>query len=87
MALTLSDLTRLAETVVVEHDPSLTVVGIASTSKESGRVEVLVSVVGCHYESCTISLNVSRQEERRFKDELIGQLRTALQIHASNAGN
>jgi hypothetical protein len=83
MPLRLSELTRIAETVVAEHDSALRVVGIASSDGESGRVELLVSVSGCHREPCTISLNVSRQEEGRFKDELMSQLRSALRSHAS----
>jgi hypothetical protein len=82
MTLTLSELTRIAETVVGEHDPALKVVGVASTDGETGRVELLVRVAGCHHEPCAIALNLSRQEEARFKSELISQLRTALHTHA-----
>jgi hypothetical protein len=85
MALTLLELTQIADAVTRRQDAALSVVRVASTDVESGRVELLVTVSGCHEEPCTFLLNLSRDERRRFEEELKTGLRAELERHL-NAG-
>ena len=81
MSLSLPDLTRIAETVAADHDPGLTIVGIASSDSETGRVELLVTVAGCHEHPCTLLVNLPRHEPGEFAAELQRSLRGALDVH------
>ena len=81
LSLSLAELTRIAEIVARTHTPELTIVGVTSTDVDSGRVELLVTVSGCHSEPCTLLLNLPRHERGRFEGELSTQLAIALQAH------
>ena len=81
MSLSLPELTRIAEIVAAEHDAHLQVVGVQSSDRDTGRVELLVTIAGCHDEPCTLLLNLPRQDRARFERELSSQLRAALHAH------
>jgi hypothetical protein len=83
MPLSLSELTHIAETFAREHNPALTVVGVASTDPDTSRVELLVTVRGCHNDPCTLLLNLSRDDRNKFEAELGAQLREALRAHVA----
>jgi hypothetical protein len=81
MTLSLMELKGIAETVAREFSPPLAVEGVASSDADTERVELLVTVTGCHKEPCTVVLNISRKEPSRFKAELEDQLRAVLRTH------
>lgn len=87
MSLTLPELTRIAEAVVREEAPGLTLINVASSDAETGRLELLVTVTGCHREPCTFLINLARQERRGFEAALRDQFRAAVASHQkSGAG-
>lgn len=81
MSLTLSELTAIAQAVAVEEDAALEVMSVASNDAETDRVELLITVAGCHDEPCTFLINVSRSERRRFENTLRAEFRSALDTH------
>lgn len=81
MPLSIPELTRIAEVVAAEHDAALRIVGVASSDSDTGRVELLVTVSGCHEEPCTLLINLPRHERTRFEAELRSHLRNALHAH------
>ncbi len=83
MPLSLSELTQIAVTVAREHHPELTIVGVASTDPDTSRVELLVTVRGCHEDPCDLLLNLPRHERTRFEAELSTQFRETLQAHVA----
>jgi hypothetical protein len=83
MSLSLAELTRIAEAVGREQTPALTIVGVASSDSDSERVELLITVAGCHNEPCTLLLNLSRHERTQFEAELRSELRRTLRTHQS----
>ena len=83
-ALSIETVTALSRAVAAEYDPSLQVVGVASTNGESGRVELLATIRGCHQEPCVIMLNVTRLGEGAFEKDLREKFRDALASHVTS---
>jgi hypothetical protein len=83
--LTIGAVTALSREVAAEYDSRLEVVGVASTDGESGRVEILVTVRGCHEEPCVIMVNLTRLGPRAFERDLRKTLRGALAAHTSDS--
>ena len=65
--LTIDTITRISRQIAADYDPRLHVIGVASTDGESGRVELLVTIRGCHEEPCVIMLNVTRLGRESFE--------------------
>lgn len=85
MSLTLPEVTRIADAVAREQGSAFSVLSVASSDAETERVELLVTVAGCHREPCTFLLNLSRGERIRFEEELRIQLRAALVEHSKTS--
>jgi len=81
LALNLDTVTAISRVVTADHDPPLEVVGVASSDGGSDRVELLVTVVGCHQEPCVLMLNLTRTETSQFEHELKAKLREKLADH------
>jgi hypothetical protein len=79
--LSIDTVTALSRDVAAAFDPRLHVIGVASADGESGRVEVLVTVRGCHREPCVLMVNLTRQGHDAFERDLREQLRRALVTH------
>jgi hypothetical protein len=79
--LSLAELTHIAESIAREHTPTLQVASVASSDGDGGRVELLITVVGCHDDPCTLLLNLSRQGRPQFEADLRAQLRSTLATH------
>ena len=79
--MSLPDVTRVSREIAADYDPRLQVIGVASTSGESGRVELLLTIQGCHREPCVIMLNVTRVGHAAFEHELRAKFFQALQLH------
>jgi hypothetical protein len=78
LTLKLEEITRLSRDVAEEYAPHLDVIGVASTGGSTARVELLVTIAGCHKEPCVLMLNVNRGASAMFERELRAKLREAL---------
>jgi hypothetical protein len=79
--LRIDTVTELSRDVATEYDSRLEVIGVASTAGESSRVEVFVTVRGCHREPCILMVNLTRQGHQAFERDLREKLRRALTAH------
>lgn len=83
MTMDLDSVTTLSRTVVREHDSKLSVLGVTSGGGGSDRVELLITIGGCHAAPCVLMLNLTRTEPSAFADELRSKLTDALRAHGS----
>ncbi len=81
MTLDLDTITAISRTIAADHDPRLEVIGVASSDGGSDRVELLVTIVGCHQEPCILMPNLLRTEASAFERELKLTLREKLTDH------
>lgn len=78
----LESITTLSRAVVRQHGRGLDVVTVTTTGGDSERVEVLITIRGCHSDPCRFMLNVSRADAGEFDREFRGKLTEALHKHA-----
>jgi hypothetical protein len=83
MTLSLQQVTEISR-AIVEKERDLDLIGVASTDGGSGRVEVLMTIAGCHEEPCVLMLNLARGERAALERELRIKLRGALAAHAAS---
>ena len=84
MTVPLNAITAICRSVVAQQAPSsVEVLGVVSSDGDSERVEVLVTIAGCHPEPCLFALNLTRTSEAELEKELRFQLREALQAHGA----
>jgi hypothetical protein len=76
--LSIDTIKALSQDIAAEYDSRLEVIGIASTDGESGRVEILVTIRGCHEEPCVVMVNLTRLGQAAFERDLRNKLRGAL---------
>jgi len=81
MAMSLDRVATISREVATALDDRLSVAGVSATEGGGGRVEVLVTVEGCHAEPCRHLLNVTRTEAGVLEDELRSKLLAALTAH------
>ena len=81
--LSIDTVSALSRDVAAEYDSRLEVIGVASTAGESSRVEVFVTVRGCHQEPCVVMVNLTRQGHEAFERDLRDNLRRALGAHTA----
>jgi hypothetical protein len=84
MPLNLEQLSSISRDVATSVDDRLSVLSVSATEGGGNRVELLVTVEGCHREPCKHLLNVSRAETGQFEDEVRSKLQAALAAHRSN---
>jgi len=60
-------------------------VGVMASEGGSGRVEVMVTIKGCHNEPCRLLLNLSRANRAALEDELRRKLHEQLRSHLGQA--
>ena len=82
--LSIDTVTALSRDVAAEYDSRLEVIGVASTAGESSRVEVFVTVRGCHQEPCVLMVNLTRHGHQAFERDLREKLRRALLTHTTS---
>jgi hypothetical protein len=56
-------------------------VGVMAAEGGSNRVEIMVTVRGCHQEPCRLLLNLSRQNQPGLQTELRRKLQASLLAH------
>ena len=79
--LSLETTTALSREIAAECDSRLEVIGVASTGEESGRVEIFVTVRGCHEEPCIVMVNLARLGRQAFERDLREKLHSAFSAH------
>ena len=71
--------------VASEYREALTVVNAATTDGGGERIEILVTLSGCHDGECRVMVNVSRADRRTFEAEFRSKLREAIAKHGSDS--
>jgi hypothetical protein len=83
MTIPVDAIMEVTRSVAAEHSSRIEVLGVVSTEGGSDRVEVLITIAGCHTDSCRLVINLSRAEESELKAQLRTKLREALRHHTS----
>ena len=79
MALTMDEVTRIAENAASEVSPTLTVAGVTlGGAVEASYIEVLVNITGCKTGACQVSIGAFRNVT---SSELQEQIAQKLRIH------
>jgi len=81
MSISLDRVTEISREVAAGVDQRLQLVGVTSTEGGGDRVELLITMSGCHVEPCMHLLNVSRAEADVLEREVREKLQTALTAH------
>jgi hypothetical protein len=67
--------------VIRQHAAPLELIGLMASEGGSERVEIMVTVKGCHAEPCRLLLNLSRADRDTLEAELRKALQDALHTH------
>jgi hypothetical protein len=79
--LTQDEITVISLDVVRQYSKALDFVGVMASEGGSGRVEIMVTIQGCHEQPCQLILNLSRADRVALQDELRQKLEAALRTH------
>jgi hypothetical protein len=79
--LTHEEITAITMDVVRQSSRALDFVGVMASEGGSGRVEIMVTVKGCHAEPCRLLLNLSRSSRLTLESELRRKLHEQLRSH------
>jgi hypothetical protein len=71
------------ETIARYPDRQFEFVGVMAAEGGSGRIEVMVTITGCHATPCQLMLNLSRQSRDALERELRDALAAALTTHTA----
>ena len=81
MPLDHDQIVAISRDVIQRFPQPLEFVGVMATEGGSNRVEIMVTVRGCHQEPCRLLLNLSRQNQPSLQTELRRKLRASLLAH------
>jgi hypothetical protein len=82
MSLAHDEIAAISSDVIRRYpDRPFEFVGIMASEGGSGRVEVMVTVKGCHNDPCRLLLNLSRTNRAALEDELRRKLHEQLRSH------
>jgi len=84
VTLSLDEVSAISRAVVEDYRDDLEVIRVAASEGGIGRVEVLVTISGCHREPCMLMLNLTRAERGMLESELRTKLREVLAAHAES---
>ena len=79
--LTQDEITTISLDVVRQYSKALEFVGVMASEGGSNRVEIMVTIKGCHDAPCRLILNLSRHNRTALEDELRQTLEKALRTH------
>ena len=79
-ALSVFEVTRIANAAAAETSPDLEVVGVTFGDTDGGYVELLINITGCHADPCRIQLGVFRNAG---PDALRAEIMQKLREHRS----
>ena len=74
---------EISRAVIAEHDRTIDVLRVVSSDSDSDRVELLITLSGCHEEPCTLMLNLQRSNPKNFERELRNKLQEKMLQHAN----
>jgi hypothetical protein len=83
MRLKLDEITHIAREVAAEQHPPLEVVAVSSGGG-SERVELLVTITGCHVDPCRVIVSLSRGDRDDIEQQLRLKFRAALAHHRAH---
>lgn len=83
MKLTIDELTDIARAIAAEQDPPLEVLAVALGEGGSDRVEVLITIQGCHVDPCRLLVNLDRGDREAVEAALRDKFRDAIGAHAA----
>lgn len=79
-----AEITLISSEVIRRYPhQGLAFVGVMSFEGGSGRAEVMVTIRGCHYNTCDLILNLSRQDRATLEEEFRQKLNDALLEHTT----
>jgi hypothetical protein len=81
MGVHLDRVTAISRSVALEHGRGLEVSGVTFSDGSSERVEVIVTIDGCHTGSCRFAVNVTRADGDEFERDFRAKLGDALRRH------
>ena len=81
MSLAADTITEISRSVAAEHSSQIEVLGVASSEGGSDRIELLITIAGCHNEPCRFLINLPRSGVVELEAELRSKLREALRNH------
>jgi hypothetical protein len=84
MGLHLDQVTAVSRSVVQEHGRDLQVSGVTFSDGSADRVEVIVTIDGCHSGSCRFAVNVTRADSEEFERDFRVKLGEALRKHQAD---
>ena len=84
MTIPLPRVTAITRAVIAETRSDVDMISVLSTDGGSERVEILITIAGCHADPCRLLLNISRADAAGFEDELREKLREALLAHSEH---
>jgi len=80
VTLAYQDITKIGGEVIRKY-PHQTVEFVSVVSSGGDRVEVMVTVTGCHTQPCHLMFNLPRSDKASFEHEFRRQLERELQEH------
>jgi hypothetical protein len=81
MAVHLDQVAAISRSVALEHGRGLEVSGVTFSDGGSERVEVIVTIDGCHSGPCRFAVNVTRADDDEFERDFRAKLGDALRRH------
>ncbi len=81
MSIPIARITEISRAIAAKQSPAVEVVAVASNSGGTDRIELLLTIVGCHAEPCRLVLNLDRADQADFEASLREKLHTALRTH------
>jgi hypothetical protein len=86
LSLQLDSIRAISRAVAERQGLRLEDVQIVSGIGGTDRVEVLITIAGCHRDPCSLLLNLTRIDRPQFEEELAAKLRDALGSHVRSPG-
>jgi hypothetical protein len=81
IVLTQDEIADISLAVIQGQERSLHLIGVVSSEGGSDRIELVITINGCHDEPCMLVLNLTRSDRSELATELRDKLRTALGAH------
>ena len=81
MSLPSHEVAAIAESVISSLHDEVRILGISSSEGGSDRVELLITIHGCHDDPCRILVNLNRANSVQFEQDLRAKLHEALLEH------
>ena len=81
MTLSQEEIATITRDVLQQYAQPLELVGLMASEGGSGRVELMITIAGCHDAPCRLLLNLSRASKAELENELRDTLQEQLRAH------